>query len=153
MPGFTSNYLGLLKRTNQFDEITDGTVVVATIHVSENPEIFSYSRPKIIFDKFTQDQALLEPDIKKISKSLIAVKEMGFEIISLNVLKGWFKRQNAQYKIRKASLISDSASVLNQIPPKHYVEFDRANKRVRLVGKNCRNSFTGSIGATEFVEV
>lgn len=150
MSNFTSNYLGILKKTGRFDEITDGTVKINTIAISENPEIFSYSRPKIVYDKFSKEQELLVPDIKKIYDSLVAVRELGFEIISMNVVKGWFKKQNAQYKIRKASLISDSASVLNQIPARHYIEFDRANKRVRLVGRNCRNSHTGTIGSTEW---
>ena len=153
MENFTSNYLGILKRTGQFDQITDGVLEIATIQVSKNPELFEYNQPKIVFDKFAHKQELLDPDIKKIYDSLVSVRELGFEIISLNVIKGWFRKQNAQYKIRKASMISDSASVLNQIPSRHFVEFDRANKRVRLVGKNCRDSNTGAIGVTEFVEI
>ena len=174
MENFTSNYLGLLKRTGQFDQITDGVIPISTIQVSkmeklgnvdiknnkefciklfnEYPEL-QYSPPTIVYDKFAQEQELLDPDIKKIYDSLVSVRELGFEIISLNVIKGWFRKQNAQYKIRKASMISDSASVLNQIPQRHFVEFDRANKRVRLVGKNCKDSFTGAIGVTEWVEI
>ncbi len=153
MKNFTSNYLGILKKTGQFDQITDGDVEITTIQISDNPEIFDYSKPKIIYDKFIEEQELSTPDIKKIHDSLVAVRELGFEIISMNVVKGWFRKQNAQYKIRKISLISDSASVLNQIPARHYVEYDRANKRLRLIGKNCRNSNTGAIGFTEFVEI
>ena len=153
MPGFTSHYLGILKQTGKFEQIDDGVVPISTIIIYENPEFFKYSRPKIVYDKYTQEQELLAPDIKKIHDSLVAIRELGFEIISMNVLKGWFKKQNAQYKVRKASLISDSANILNQIPSKHYVEYDRANQRLRLVGKNCRDSLTGTIGATEFVEI
>lgn len=152
MKNFTSNYLSILKRTNQFEQITDGVVPIPTITISENPEIFSYSKPKIIYDKYAQKQELVEPDIKKIVDSLQAVRELGFEIISLNVVRGWFKKQNAQYKVRKASLISDSATILNSIPLNHYIEFDRANKRIRMIGKNCRNSHTGIIGGSEWVE-
>ena len=153
MNNFTSNYLGILKRTGQFDQITDGVISIPTIQISENPEIFQYSHPKIVYDKFTQEQKLLEPDIKKISESLMAVKELGFEIISMNVVRGWFRGQSVQYKIRKASLIPDSATVLNQIPPRHFVEFDRANKILRLVGKNCKNSFNNVKGSSEWVGV
>lgn len=153
MPGFTSNYLGILKKEGHFDQITDGVIPISTIEVSKNPELFDYNPPKIVFDKFAQEQKLLDPDIKKIYDSLVSVRELGFEIISLNVVKGWFKKQNAQYKIRKASMISDSASVINYIPPRHYIEYDRANKRVRLVGKNCRDSNTGTIGSSEWVEI
>jgi len=153
MPGFTSNYLSILKKTGQFESITDGIITINTITISENPEFFDHSRPKLIYDKFAKEQGLSTPDIKKIYDSLVAVRELGLEIISMNVVRGWFRKQNAQYKIRKISMIPDSASILNQIPKRHYVEYDRANKRVRLIGKNCRNSNTGVTGATEFVEI
>lgn len=149
---FTSNYLGLLKKMGKFSEITDGTIVLSTIRSEEEPEGIVYSAPKIIYDKFEEKEELVEPDIRTITRGLQTIRELGFEIVSISVgKKKWFRKQSTQYKLRRISLISDASNVTNIIPLNHYIEYDRANQRIRMIGKNCRND--NKIGVTEWLKV
>ena len=143
MVNFTAHYLGILKKDGIFNKITDGTVEVDTIKVL-NPGMFQYFRPRIVYDKFINDERYVEPQISNISFN--DMKRMGFTIISIKTSKknpGWFKYQNVIYRlIKETALIGNRESLLS-LPPKHHIEFDSANKMVRLVGKNAGGSGFG----------
>ena len=153
MPGITSNYLGILKKIGKIEDITDGVVIIPTIIISQEPEIPSYQRPKLIYDKFSEEQELMEPEIKKIAQSIVPVHELGIDLVSVNVKRRWRKRQVVEYKIRKKNMVSDGATLLNSMPVNHYVEYDMANERIRLVGPNCRNIETGALSTTEWLSL
>lgn len=150
---FTSNFLGILKKQGKIDEITDNNgVEILTIHYEQNPEKIYFSKPKLLYDKDKQEDDLLEPEIRTISRTLQTVRELGFEIISLPIKrKKMFKGQHALYKLKRKSLINNKDIVLNQMP-KVVFEYDVANERVRLVGKNCCDK-RGIRGKTDWIYI
>jgi hypothetical protein len=153
MENFTSRYLGILKKAGKFEAITDGAVPIQTIQVEENPRVFKYSRPRLGFDKFDEKEELVEPDIKKMKDSFVAIQELGVDILSLGVKRRWLKRQVVQYKLKLSDAVGPNDNPIKDIPIGHYLEYDRANKRIRLIGPKCRDSETGIIGTTKWLKL
>ncbi len=150
---FTSNYLGILKKTGKISDITDADgIPITTIKISPEPKLFTYSPPKITYDKFKQRKIVVEPDIKRIY-SLEGAKELGIEIVSVSVdsRTRWMKRQSVRYELKRAGL-SREENILRTMPLNHYIEWDRANHLVRLCGKNCRSS-GGIKNVTDWLEL
>lgn len=138
----TSSYLGLLKKVGKIKgPITDGERKINTIKIGK-PKIPNYSKPKIIYDIFSSSQEEMAPDIKK-TGYIEMVRELGFEIVSEKVSDSerWFPYQSVKYNLKRGGLIAGQANILETMPSKHYLEVDRANKRVRLRGPNCKTKF------------
>ena len=141
MTNFTSDYLALAGITAILNE----GLPLDTIHIGKNPKPFSYFKPSITIDKFSQGVALRTPEIRGIKYS--ELKRMGYIIIKYVPSKRWFTAQRYAYKLKKidevggytkkdvVTLSVTHASELS-LDISHYIEYDLANRRVRLVGKS-----------------
>jgi len=137
---FTSYYLGRLKELGFFNKITDGYIEIDTIKVLP-PKPFKYLKPRVVVDKM-MPKTTIPPDIKKISLSDLS--SMGYVIVSFAVRRNkWFKLQKSRYEILPEEDVMNKKRILDNIPKDHYIEYDRANKLVRLVGRNTRPTGTG----------
>jgi len=142
---FCAGYLWMLKEEGVFDEITDGTVEIDTIHVWKSKKRFIYLKPKIKYDKFSRNRIISPPEINRISYNDMI--QLGFRIVSRIPKIKWFKGQNVVYKLVREGIIQDENYLL-QVPPKHYIEYDKANKLIRIRGRNA-----GPDGFSEWLQV
>lgn len=134
--GFTSKYLGLLKRDSIFNRITDGVLEIDTIMISSNPTGYSYLRPRLKFDKLKKSTLVYVPDI--IHLQLYELHKHGIVIASVYTGAKWFPGQICTYYLEREGRAS---GVKSRLPPGHSIEYDRSNSLIRLTGKN-----TGPMG-------
>jgi len=151
MKQYTSSYLGLLKKYGKIKApITDGVRKIGTIEIGE-PEYPTYSRPKIIYNRFLTS-SMAKSIIMK-TKDIGIVNDLGFEIASIPVgEERWYPYQRVEYKLIKSGLITGGTDILNSVPPSHYIEIDKTNKRIRLVGPNCRTR-NNELNRTDWEEI
>ena len=142
---FCGHYLGFLKEKGGFETITDGILEVDSIRVL-SPIALKYKMPRLIFDRFAPKQELIMPEIKIISYN--DMRKLGFVVVSRLAKKRWYSQQAVYFRLMKDSYIGGQKNALLQIPPKHRVEYDVANKLIRLTGRGA-----GPTGASEWVEV
>lgn len=61
---------------------------------------------------------------------------LGLILVSVPVSKPWFERQVVMYIITQKYRIPKDAVILKGLPPKHFLEMDTVNNRVRICGRN-----------------
>jgi len=100
---------------------------------------FIFSQPHIIFDIFKPKER--EPEIVIINPpdNLSILKEIRINLygIPINKRKRWAPRQKYIFYLREVDIPADDYSkIITKLPLNHYLEIDKANKKVRLRG-NC----------------
>ena len=146
MSNFTSNYLGLLKKQGELININSEGIEIDTIYIEQNPTSFNYFKPRMIIDRF-QENISANPEIRKIS--IQDLGRLGFVIATIQRKHHkWWKGQMVEYRIMREYLVKNKLSILNVPPNKHYLEYDRANSVVRIVGRN-----SGAFGKGRWTKV
>lgn len=138
---FTAKYLGILG-----NKITDSRGLdISTLRtIKDKKFFFEYRKPRIICDILQKEKVLIEPEIREIKYDDLSRKELC--IVSMK--KRFRKGGSIIYKIIKKTRFPKNAKIIERVPHGHHIEFDMANKVIRLVGRN-----VGITGYGEWVAI
>jgi len=126
---------------------------IPTISYSKEVYDSRYSKPCVTYDILKKPgEEEKEPQLVKIA-NLAKLEELGFVLCVIPMKKGWYKGQRVMYAlIRKGTIEEKSYKKLTTFPQQdrinHYVIYDEANQKLKLVGKRA-----GPTGEGEWVMI
>lgn len=131
---FARFYLAYRKRVLIDSRTINDFVIHREVRKMDESRFPSIDRPKIRL-------ASLPPSNQEIALSTIDyddLKRIGLRIVRKPAGNNrWFKKQHSVYLLMDVELIRYGVHmVLDEIPPKHKIQLDRTNRRVRLIGRN-----------------
>lgn len=131
---FTARYLGILGN-NIADE--NGNFIPTIKIIKDKDFFFQYKKPSFTYDAFLKEKKLYSPNTVKINYS--DLNRFGLSVIST---KSRIRGRYVIYKLCRKIKIPKEANVLNLIPREHFIEYDMANKIIRITGPNSLGEWT-----------
>jgi hypothetical protein len=131
------NYCASFLKYAKRELLDDSGNHILTISYTSEKMPFHFKKPTIKFDFITPDESKV-PDIKELSNEK-ELESLGFALFSTPVLKTdyWLKGKKIKYLLRKSTALSTLSERKVRGDTRNaecFVQYDRANNLVRLVG-------------------